>query len=63
MSESEFDFLVEDTKKDSGKIKGKKAKKDHLIVQNQYHFDIKKGDDLSEIPNIFYDTLKTEKVI
>ena len=40
-----------------------KAKKDHLVVQNKFRFDIKKGDDLSEIPEHFYEALKAEQVI
>lgn len=40
-----------------------KAKKDFVILQNEFHFDIKKGDDLSKIPECFHQNLKTEKVI
>ena len=47
----------------ASKLAGKKAKRDHLIVQNKFHFDIKKGDDLSEIPEHFYEALKAEQVI
>lgn len=41
------------------------AKKDHVIFQNDYKLEIKKGDDLSkkEIPKHFHETLKTEKII
>jgi len=41
------------------------AKKDHIILQNDYKLVIKKGDDLSkvEIPDRFIVALKTEEVI
>jgi hypothetical protein len=39
------------------------AKKNHVICQNEYYFDIKKGDDLSDIPERFHQVLKTEQVI
>lgn len=41
------------------------AKKNHLIVQNKYRYDIKEGQDLSElkIPISFEQVLRTEKVI
>lgn len=39
------------------------AKKDHVICQNEHFFDIKKGDELSDIPEHFIQTLKTEGVI
>ncbi len=41
------------------------AKKDHVIVQNEYKLVIKKGDDLSKrnIPEKYIVTLKTEKII
>lgn len=42
---------------------GKKAKRDHVILQNDFQVNIKKGDFLDEIPERFYETLKTEKVI
>lgn len=44
-------------------LTNKTAKKDHLIVQNEFRADIKKGDDLSDIPERYYETLKTEKII
>ena len=56
MQEAEEQFEVEKEKRIT-------AKRDHLIVQNDFRFDIKKGDDLSEIPERFYETLKTEKII
>lgn len=53
--------------------KGKKPKskssrtalKDHVLCQNEYFFDIKKGDDLNEleVPKKFDDVLITEKVL
>jgi hypothetical protein len=64
-----MDYSVEEEESFSEKpasISGltkKKAKRDHLIVQNQFRFDIKKGDDLSEIPEHFHEALKAEKVI
>lgn len=39
------------------------AKKDWLIVQNDERYDIKKGDDVSNIPAKFLVCLKTEGVI
>jgi hypothetical protein len=41
------------------------AKKDHVILHNEYKLVIKEGDDLSKknIPEIYIPTLKTEKVI
>jgi len=45
------------------KLARRKAKKDHLIVQNDFRFDIKKGDSLKDIPERFYETLKIEQVI
>jgi len=34
-----------------------------VIHQNEYHFEIKAGDDLSHIPELFIENLKTENVI
>jgi len=39
------------------------AKRDFVIFQNDFRADIKKGDDLSEIPEIYHQNLKTEGVI
>ena len=39
------------------------AKRDHVVKQNEYFFDIKKGDDVSHIPPHFLEALKTENVI
>ena len=39
------------------------AKKDFVIHQNEFHFEIKKGDDLRDIPERFHQNLKTENVI
>ena len=50
-------------RKKKNQLAGKEAKKNHLIVQNDFRADIKKGDDLSKIPEMFYETLKIEKVI
>lgn len=52
----------ETDKRQSG-LQGKTAAKNHLIVQNDFRADIKKGDALDDIPERFYETLKTEKVI
>ncbi len=45
------------------KLISKIAKRDHIIVQNDFKADIKKGDNLDDIPERFYETLKAEKVI
>lgn len=44
---------------------GRKALKDHVLSQNEYHFDIKKGDDLDKlgVPSQFDNVLITEKVL
>lgn len=47
----------------TGRLASKKAKRDHLIVQNDFRADIKKGESLNGIPDRFYETLKAEKVI
>lgn len=39
------------------------AKRDFKIVHNKYVFDIKEGDDISHIPEMFLCNLKVEKVI
>lgn len=41
------------------------AKKDFLIVQNNERYEIKKGDNIKElnIPEKFYQNLKTESII
>lgn len=39
------------------------AKKDFLIVQNSHRYEIKKGDDISDIPAKFHENLKTENVL
>ena len=62
---------METIKKDDTKVDKKEsskrtiAKLDHLIVQNDERYDIKKGDDISllNIPERFYPNLKTEKII
>lgn len=45
------------------KMYGKKAKKDFIILHNDYRADIKEGDDLSDIPAMYFQNLKTENVI
>lgn len=47
----------------SSPLEGLKAKKDFLIVQNDFRADIKEGDDLGDIPPVYYENLKTEGVI
>lgn len=59
----EKDNYIFEINESSNKVATQKAKKDHVILQNDFRVDIKKGDDLSEIPERFYDTLKTEKII
>jgi len=61
--ESKFKENEDFSRESDSMMAGKIAKRDHIIVQNKFHFDIKKGDDLSEIPEHFYETLKTEKII
>lgn len=39
------------------------AKKDFKIVHNDYVLDIKQGDDLSDVPEMYLANLKTEQVI
>ncbi len=58
--------MKDESKEPESKSGGKKplfAKKDFVIHQNEYHFDIKKGDDLADIPKQFKQNLKTEGVI
>lgn len=42
---------------------GLTAKRDFVISQNEYFRKIKTGDDLSDVPEMFLQNLKTEKVI
>lgn len=49
--------------KDKDKDKDIIAKKDFIICQNKYFFDIKKGDDITKLPKQFYKNLITEGVI
>jgi len=39
------------------------AKKDFLIVYNDYRREIKAGDDLSDVPPMFHQNLKTEGIL
>ena len=39
------------------------AKKDFTICHNDYFKKIKEGDDISEVPKMFHENLKTEKVL
>jgi hypothetical protein len=50
-------------RKKKSKLAGKKAKRAFLIVRNDFRSDIREGDDLSDIPDEYYDNLKTEGVI
>lgn len=64
MPKTKEDVFLETTESlKKNKLAGKKAKRDHVILQNDFRADIKKGDSLDDIPERFYETLKTEKVI
>lgn len=39
------------------------AKKDFVIHHNDYHREIKIGEDVSDVPTMFHQNLKTEGVI
>lgn len=39
------------------------AKKDFKIVHNEYVRDIKVGDDLSDVPEMYIQNLKSEQII
>lgn len=39
------------------------AKKDHVILQNDFYLVIKAGDDLKGIPEKYIPTLKAEKIL
>lgn len=39
------------------------AKRDFLIVQNDVRIEIKAGDDVSHVPEMYWQNLKTEMVI
>lgn len=39
------------------------AKKDFVIHFNEIHIEIKAGDDVSHVPEMFLENLKTEQVI
>jgi hypothetical protein len=39
------------------------AKKDFEINHNEYHRVIKVGDDLSDVPDLYHENLRTEGVI
>jgi len=39
------------------------AKRDFVIKQNEFYLEIKTGDDLSEVPKLYLENLKTEQVI
>jgi hypothetical protein len=56
---------MSEKKEEKKEIKDEKlvAKKDFIINQNDHHFNIKKGDELSLVPKHFLPNLKTEGVI
>lgn len=39
------------------------AKKDFVVSQNDFHLEIKEGDNLVDVPERFLENLKTEGVI
>ena len=39
------------------------AKKDHIIVQNDFKLVIKKGESIKDLPTKYIETLKNEQVI
>lgn len=67
MSEFEEDATPVIPASESGltklKLDGKKAKRAFIISHNGFYADIKKGDKLKDIPDIYFQNLKTEKVI
>lgn len=44
-------------------LEGFEAKKDHVIFQNDFRADIKKGDDLKKVPFRFKQVLEAEGVL
>lgn len=44
-------------------MEGEVALKDFIIFHNEFRADIKTGDDLSKIPELYRENLKTEGVI
>jgi hypothetical protein len=46
----------------SMEMKKIKPLKDFVIHMNEYHYELKKGESI-EVPSIFVENLKTEKVI
>ncbi len=42
---------------------GMVAKKDFELYHNEYHRKIKAGDDISDIPSMYHENLKTEGVL
>lgn len=53
----------ESTKEPVQEFKTLVAKKDFSIHHNDFHLEIKAGDDLSKVPSIYLENLKTENVI
>lgn len=57
------DSFLEDESQEEPPAGEMTAKRDFIIVQNEYRADIKKGDDLSDVPEKYHQNLKTEGVI
>lgn len=61
-----FDFKNEDEgpkEEKKPKSKGSIAKKDFVICHNEYYREIKKGDDISDVPSKFKSNLKIEGIL
>lgn len=43
--------------------KARIAKKDFVICQNQYRREIRSGEDISDVPEVYLPNLKTEGVL
>jgi len=39
------------------------AKKDFVLSHNEFHLEIKVGDDLSQVPEMYHQNLKVEQVL
>ena len=60
--------MTEEEFKTGNKTKSKSSRialRDHVLHQNEHHFDIKKGDDLNKmkVPEFLNESLVTEKVL
>lgn len=57
-------WVVKEKKKSETKeVKDLIAKKDFWIRHNEYERVIKKGDDLSDVPKLYHENLKTEGIL